>query len=120
MDGRRSRSDLEALRWTWSLRLPAGQELFGPTVRRLILRSTGAAEVQRLCRIPIPDGRSRKRVPGPARVQQSLAAPRLPPCYPAIISFMRLSSSSGGTSFTCVEIIQRWPEGSSTIPDRSP
>jgi hypothetical protein len=45
-------------------------------------------------------------------------------CCPASFSFMKASArfdiSAGGTSSTCVAIVQTWPKGSSTVPERSP
>ena len=38
----------------------------------------------------------------------------------AAMASLRRFSSSGGTSSTCVAIVQRWPNGSSSVPVRSP
>ena len=46
-------------------------------------------------------------------------ARRQPPQF-SPIAFIRFTISSSLTSSTCVESVQMWPNGSFTVPDRSP
>ena len=76
---------------------------------------------------PMPDSTGYRLVPsdgGDGVCDRTLALP-LPrpfgfvPCYPGI-SAMRFCISSGETSSTWVAMLQRWPQGSSNSPPRSP
>ena len=93
----------------------------GPTTETFLKPSLGihvvAGDTPALtaagCR-PLPLGRSLRKARGYCLVC----------CCPARFSFMKASArfdiSAGGTSSTCVAIVQTWPKGSSTVPERSP